>query len=175
MFKTVVWICFLSLPPSSPPTPVRLVGESRVGPVWWQNDCWQLQANIFKTRAKRGSLHFFPSVSRPSRSPRFIYLWLGHLPVAECIIEDREREAPFKPESHAPHRASPPHPNYMDRVWRRRISVTEVLRVDARLPKINVHHTFYSEIIQDNAKYVKLAFKYFYFPTPSLAEVTYIS
>lgn len=33
-----------------------------------------------------------------------------HLPVAECIIEDRGCEVPFKPESHVPSGAGQPHP-----------------------------------------------------------------
>lgn len=112
---------------------------------------------------KKESLHFFPPLSRPSKSPKFIFGWVTCL-LWSVSLRTGDVKLHLSLNHMSPWSWSAP-PNYMDRVWRRRFSVTEMWRVDARLPKINVHYTFCSEIIQDNAKYVKLAFKYFYSPT----------
>lgn len=51
----------------------------------------------------------------------------------------------------------------------------EMWGVGAAGPKINVRSHFCSERIQDNAKHVTLAFKYFYSPTRSLAVLVGMS
>lgn len=95
----------------------------------------------------------------------------------EWIIEGRGCEDPFEPESHSHPGAGQPHPHYMAGVWRQGFSVLEMggRGADARVPKINVHYISYGEVIQNNTKHVKLAFKYFYSPAPSLAAVVHMS
>ena len=103
-----------------------------------RDDCQRLQASEERNKGEQKSLHFFPPFSSLGKSPRIISSWVTCL--SWNILLRTGCKAAFKPDS--------PTQTTWTGCGEGGYSVTEVWEVDAGLPKINTHYTFYSKIIR---------------------------
>lgn len=124
-------------------------------------------------KKRQVSISFLPFPG-PSQSPRITSGWVslpsrtGWLRTGDVTLHLNLNRVPTL-------ELVQPHTSYLERVWRKGVSVTKMWGADARVPQINVHHAFCRELIQGNTKCVELALEYLYSPTPSLAVGVHMS